>query len=257
MRLADSLRAKPVGPVHLVPFLPAGYGPAGTTADCVKAVAAAGATAVEVGIPYSDPIADGPKIQAAYHAALEAGTTPDDAIEQGAAGNLPRLAMVSYSLVRRRGEAAFCEKLAEHGYDGVLVPDLPQHEAVAFASVAKSHGVAPVLLVAPTTSPARRDAIGELADGFVYYLSVAGTTGERAGLPDELAAGVADMKQRTDLPVCVGFGISRPEHLQQLAGVADGAIVGSAFVAAVAAEDSAALAAAACGRLVRRLLGTA
>ncbi len=117
--------------------------------------------------------------------------------------------------------------------------------------------VDPILLVAPTTPPARRDVIGKMAGGFIYYLSVAGTTGERDDLPDDLADGVGDMKDRTDLPICVGFGVSQHRHLQSLNGVADGAIVGSAIVRAAsdARSEGADAVARACGDLTRRLLG--
>ena len=252
--IENALRQPPAGPVHLLPFVPGGYGGYDTTAAVLRALDAAGASVIEVGLPFSDPVADGPTIQAAYHEALAGGATVDGVIDAagGAGAACPLVMMASYSLVRRRGDAAFCRRLAEAGFAGVLCPDLPPPEAEAFTGTAADAGLEAVLLVAPTTPPARRDAIGRLARGFVYYLSVAGTTGERDDLPPELAAGVADMRGRTDRPICVGFGISRPRHVASLRGVADGAIVGSAFVRRMA--GTADMAAAACGTLARELI---
>ena len=259
-RLDEALHQPPAGPVHLVPFLPAGFGGYEATAAALRAVADAGASVVEVGIPFSDPIADGPTIQAAYHEALQAGTTLGGVFEtiQEVRRHVtaPMLAMVSYSVVFRGPAARFCARAKSAGFDGLLCPDLPPPEAGGFCAVARHAGLEPVLLVAPTTTPARRDMIGRLGGGFIYYLSVAGITGERDALPPELAAGVADMRGRTDLPICVGFGISQPRHVAELAGVADGAIVGSAFVKALSerrGEGPAAMAEA-CGALARRLL---
>ncbi len=259
--IRDGLTQAPQGPVHLVPFIPAGYGGLDATRAALPALAKAGASVIEVGIPFSDPIADGPTIQAAYHDALQGGVTLEGCLE--AIGettvDCPMLAMVSYSVVRRRGDAAFCERAKAAGLSGLLIPDLPPPEAERFCEIVKAAGLDPVLLVAPTTPPARRDVIGRLAGGFVYYLSVAGITGQRDALPPDLASGVEDMKGRTELPVCVGFGIGKAEHLRQLRGVADGAIVGSAFVRAMgeAMRYGPVAIAAACGTLARELLGQA
>ena len=233
-RIAQALRRPPAGAVHLISFIPAGFGGMEATAAAVEAVAMAGASVIELGIPFSDPIADGRVIQAAYDEALARGTTPTAILElakalRGKVG-VPMLGMVSYSIVFRTGPERFCRAAADAGLAGLLCPDLPPPEAHGFCKNARLAGLEPILLVAPATSAARRDEIGRLAGGFVYYLSVAGTTGERAELPADLAAGVADMRTRTRLPVCVGFGISRSDQVRGLAGVADGAIVGSAYV---------------------------
>jgi tryptophan synthase alpha chain len=257
MELEDALRARATGPVHLVPFYPAGFVSLDVTRRVLDGLAEAGASALEVGVPFSDPIADGPTIQAAYHETLQNGITVGDALEAGKGNNgPPRLTMVSYSLVRRQGIDAFLDRLVALGYRGVLCPDLPEPEAQVLCQSATSKGIAPVLLVAPTTPAARRDRIGRLGGGFIYYLSVAGITGERDRLPPELADGVRDMKDRTDLPVCVGFGISRREHVESLHGVADGAIVGSAFVkvAQAARADGADAVVRACTDLTTSLL---
>lgn len=256
--LSAALRQPAAGPVHLVPFLPGGHLSADASRAAFEALADAGASALEVGIPYSDPIADGPAIQAAYHDALVAGVTVDSALTAGQiSGPTPRLAMVSFSVIRRRGVDCFLRDLRERGYGGVLAPDLPPPEAEPFCESARAAGVAPILLVAPNTPAKRRETIGRLAGGFIYYLSVAGITGERDRLPPELADGVRDMRGHTDLPICVGFGVSRHDHLEQLAGLADGAIVGSAFVRAAesAREAGPAGVARAVGELARRLIG--
>jgi tryptophan synthase alpha chain len=256
--ISRALTPPPDGPVHLVPFLPGGYGGVKATAESMRAVAEAGASVIELGIPFSDPIADGPTIQAAYHEALRSGTTVDAVLAANAeaAVAVPTLVMVSYSIVRRRGERRFCESARSAGVSGILCPDLPTKEGEAFADVARTAGLAPVLLVSPATPAARRDTIGTAGGGFVYYQSVAGTTGERDTLPPELAAGVADMRDRTDLPIAVGFGISRKRHLEALHGTAEAAIVGSAFVRRMkAALDADSDPAAACGELTRTLLG--
>ena len=256
-----ALQAPPPGPVHLMPFLPAGFGGLDATAAALRGVAGAGASVIEVGVPFSDPIADGPTIQAAYHDALEAGCTLDAILETLAATApslaCPMLAMVSYSVVFRGGVARFCERAKAAGLAGILCPDLPPPEAETFCKTSKYHDLDPVLLVAPTTPAGRRDDIGRLGGGFIYYLSVAGTTGERDRLPPELAAGVADMRRRTELPVCVGFGIGRPEHVRQLRGVADGAVVGTAFVRRMrdALADGPDAAGEACADFARALIG--
>ena len=232
--IAQALRRPPVGPVHLVPFIPAGFGGYEATAAAIAGVAEAGASGIELGIPFSDPIADGPVIQSAYDEALARGTTVAGILDVvrrvHSKVTIPMLAMVSFSIVFRAGVRRFCDQAASAGLRGLLCPDLPPPEAGNLCAIAREAGLEPVLLVAPTTPPPRRDAIGGLAGGFVYYLSVAGTTGERRELPAELPKGVADMKRRTDLPVCVGFGIGRAEQLRELGGLADGAVVGSAFV---------------------------
>lgn len=261
VRLQEALRVPPRGPVHLVPFIPAGFAGLQATRCAIRAAAEAGASAIEVGIPFSDPIADGPVIQAAYHEALLSGTRLEGVLECVAQVRgevaVPLLAMVSYSIVFRNGAAEFCQRAKAAGLDGLLCPDLPPPEAQPFCEASRRYGLEPVLLVAPTTTAHRRDEIGKLAGGFVYYLSVAGVTGERSALPMELEGGVADMKQRTKLPVCVGFGVGRAEQLLKLMGVADGAVVGSAYVRQMreAMGGGTVAVGRACAQLTRELLG--
>lgn len=228
----ESLRAEKQ--IALMPFVPAGYPGLETTVAVLPALEAAGANIIEIGIPFSDPIADGPTIQASFTAALAKKLKLADifaAIKSARATvSIPLVAMVSYSIVYRHGLDRFLAAAKDAGFDGLILPDLPPPQAQGVCGQVQAAGLDTILLVAPTTTPARRTEIGRLSSGFVYYLSVAGITGERDHLPAELADGVRNMKSQTDRPVCVGFGISLPRHVAQLKGVADGAIVGSAVV---------------------------
>lgn len=228
----DALKAK--GHIGLVPFISAGYPDLATTATCLPALEAAGASVIELGFPFSDPIADGPVIQEAYTAALAKKVKVGEIFEtvaaaRGAVG-LPIVGMLSYSIIFRYGPARFVAEAKSAGFDGLIIPDLPPPEAQGVCETVRAGGLDTILLVAPSTTPDRRKQIAELSSGFIYYLSVAGITGERDQLPADLAENVRQLKGMTDKPVCVGFGISKPRHVAQLAGVADGAIVGSAVV---------------------------
>ena len=228
----EELKAR--GRIALMPFIPAGCPDLATTAACLATLEAAGASLIEVGIPFSDPIADGPTIQESYNVALAKKIKVDDVLAM-VRGSRPRLSlplvsMVSYSIVYRRGAQRFAAEAVAAGFDGLILPDLPPPEAKRVCQQVRSAGLDTILLVAPTTTPRRRQEIASLSSGFIYYLSVSGITGARDRLPPDLADNVQALKQLTDRPVCVGFGISRPEHVAGLAGVADGAIVGSAYV---------------------------
>jgi tryptophan synthase alpha chain len=218
----------------LIPFIPAGYPDLATTTAALAALDAAGADVIEVGFPFSDPIADGPTIQEAFTAALAKRLKVADVFAAVASARpkvaAPLVSMVSYSIVYRYGIERFVKTAKEAGFDGLILPDLPPPEAQSICERVRTGGLETILLVAPTTTPQRRREIAELSSGFVYYLSVSGITGERDQLPSDLGRNVQELKGLTDRPVCVGFGISQPRHLAQLQGVADGAIVGSAFV---------------------------
>ena len=218
----------------LAPFVAAGYPDLSTTVALLPALERGGANVIEVGIPFSDPVADGPTIQAAFNAALARGLRIADVFSAVAETrgdvSVPLVAMVSYSIVFRYGAERFFGDAARAGFDGVILPDLPPPEAAAVCGRANGAGLSTSLLVAPTTSAGRRKEIAELSTGFIYYLSVSGITGERDRLPEDLEANLRQLRSITERPVCVGFGISRPEHLKQLEGKADGAIVGSAIV---------------------------
>lgn len=220
--------------IALMPFIPAGYPDLATTSALLPALQAGGANLIEVGFPFSDPIADGPTIQAAFTEALKKKLKVSDILSTVASTRakvtVPLLAMVSYSIVFRYGPERFFANAKAAGFDGLILPDLPPPEAAKTCEKVWAAGLDTVLLVAPTTSPARRQEIADLSSGFVYYLSVSGITGERDALPPDLIANLTELRKMTSTPVCVGFGISKPSHIKQLSGFADGAIVGSAVV---------------------------
>lgn len=226
----------------LLPYVTAGFPDLDTTADLLRAIAAAGATAIEIGFPYSDSIADGPVIQSSFHAALARGLRIADvfAMLADCADDvpIPRLAMVTYSIVNRIGPGEFVNRCHKAGVSGIIVPDLPLEESASLTALADAAGVKLVMLVAPTTSPQRRRQIAAASRGFVYYQSTAGITGERTRLPDGLAAAVAELRRETTLPVCVGFGVSSDDHVREVCRIADGAIVGSAIVRRIADAHS-------------------
>jgi tryptophan synthase alpha chain len=229
--------------IALMPFIPAGYPDLETTALVLPALEAGGANLIEVGFPFSDPIADGPVIQEAFTKALTRKLRLADIFATIAAVrpriSVPLLAMVSYSIVFRYGVQRFAADSKRAGFDGVIIPDLPPPDAQAACDTIRQAGLDTVLLVAPTTTPQRRQAIAELSSGFVYYLSVSGTTGERDQLPPDLRGNIQALKAMTSRPVCVGFGIYKPEHVAQLQHLADGAIVGSAVVRRMAENEAA------------------
>ena len=247
--LAD---ARSAGRAALMPFIPGGWPDTAGTAACIPALADAGATLIEVGFPFSDPIADGPTIQAAFTEALARKLKVADVFAAvrtaRARASLPLVAMVSYSIVYRYGADRFFADARAAGFDGIILPDLPPPEAEAVCGQAWAADLDTCLLVAPSTPAGRRADIARLSTGFVYYLSVAGVTGARDALPADLADNLADLKRISDRPVCVGFGLHTAAQVAQLSTMADGSIVGSAFVkrmSAVAGDDPAAVAAAA------------
>lgn len=222
----------------LMPFVTAGDPDLAFTAAVLKEVVGRGASLCEVGIPYSDPIADGPVIQASYTRALEkkiklAGIL--DMLGDTCPGlGAPAVTMVSYAIIFRHGIERYCDDVAARGVAGLIVPDLPVEESPALAKVAGERGLSLIQLVTPTTPRDRAVRICETSTGFVYYVSVAGITGERTQLPPDLVDNVGWLREQTDLPICIGFGVSQPEHVKLLAPVADGLIVGSAIVKRVA-----------------------
>jgi len=225
---------KSQGRMAFMPFVTAGDPDMPTTSAVIRELADRGVDLIEVGFPYSDPIADGPVIQAAYTRALEKGLHVDDIfseIESLDHEHLPPLvAMVSYAIVFRIGLKPFVERATSAGFSGLIVPDLPGDESAEFAQIVQSHEMDLIQLIAPTTPPGRAEQILRSASGFVYCISVAGTTGVRIELPPELTDQLAWLRSQTDLPLAVGFGISRPDQVDGLRGLADGVIVGSAIV---------------------------
>ena len=238
----------------LMPYLMGGFPDLDTSRAALEACADSGADLVELGVPFSDPLADGPTIHAAGAHALARGVTVDAvlALCRTAAERLPVVLMVYANAVLARGADPFAASAAQAGAAGLIVPDLPHDEAAETRAACDAHGMALVPLVAPTTPPERLAAIGADARGFVYTVSVAGTTGERAELPPELEAAVARVRSVTDLPVAVGFGISSARQARAVAEVADGVIVGSRVVRA-AGEGGAAAVRAVVGELAQAL----
>ena len=219
----------------LVPFLTAGYPDLNATEALLKDFERRGVRICELGIPFSDPIADGPTIQASYTAALDGGVTCSDIFEmvrryRDGGGQMALAAMVSYSIVFRHGADTYLAEAKQAGFDGLIVPDLPMEEAANMEAMASEAGLANILLIAPTTPPDRRIEIARQSRGFIYYISVAGITGERDALPPAAIDAVAELRTHTDTPVCVGFGISKPKMVEEVCRVADGAIVGSAII---------------------------
>jgi tryptophan synthase alpha chain len=216
-----------------MPFVTAGDPNVATSADIVREVVKRGANLVEIGFPYSDPIADGSVIQASYTRALAGGLRIDDvfAMIHGLRGiEAPLVGMVSYSLVHHRGPAQFVGEAKAAGLAGAIVPDLPVEEAKELAALAAASDFKLIQLVTPTTPNDRVALILRQSTGFVYVVSVAGITGVRDRLPAELLQQLQWLRNQTQLPLCVGFGISKPEHVRMLRQAVDGIIVGSALV---------------------------
>jgi tryptophan synthase alpha chain len=225
-----------------MPFVTAGDPDLAFTAAVLKELAARGCHLCELGIPYSDPIADGPVIQASYTRALEHKVKLSQILEM-AASTVPSLAcpvvtMVSYAIIYRHGLAKYVADAKAAGLAGAIVPDLLVEEAGELAAICKKEDFSLIQLVTPTTPRDRAIRIAESSSGFLYYVSVTGITGERTQLPPDLLENVSWLRSRTPLPICIGFGISTPDHVKLLGPVADGLIVGSAVVRRVAEAAS-------------------
>ncbi len=224
-----------------MPFITAGDPDLGFTADVLRELAKRGASLCELGIPYSDPIADGPVIQASYTRALAKKIRLVQILgmvrELTPSFKPPLVSMVSYAIVYRHGLEKFVADAQAAGLAGAIVPDLPVEESAALAKICRAADFSLIQLVTPTTPRPRAVRIAETSTGFLYYVSVTGITGERGELPADLSDNVAWLRQQTPLPVCIGFGISSPEHVRRLAPVADGLIVGSAVVRRIAAAS--------------------
>lgn len=222
----------------LMPFLTAGDPDLETTESLIEALAANGlADMFEIGVPYSDPIADGPVIAASYNRALMKGIHVDrilDCLKALRTGSrpveAPFVTMISFAIVHRIGVSKYLDEAKAAGVDGLIIPDLPVEEAEEVAKLAAERDLKLIQLITPTTPRERAIAIAQSTTGFIYYVSVAGITGERRALPEDLKEKVAWLRSQTELPICIGFGISEPEHVKMLAPVADGLIVGSAIV---------------------------
>jgi tryptophan synthase alpha chain len=230
----------------LVAYITAGDPSLEASAEIVLAAAEAGADVIELGVPFSDPLADGPTIQRASERALRAGATLAGVIELvrrvRAKSEVPLVLFSYFNPILQMGLEKFADAAADAGADGVLATDLTLEEAVDFRALMHARGLDTIFLAAPTSTDERLAKIAEFSSGFLYLISRTGVTGTREALPEELPALAKRVRQVTSLPIAVGFGISQPEHLTALAGVADAAVVGSALVAEIekAATPSAA-----------------
>ncbi len=223
-----------LGERALMPFICGGFPRPGDTAKLLQSIERAGCRFAEVGIPFSDPIADGPVIAAAMHQALEQGVTPpkvfDEVHSVRETSRLAIIAMVSYSIVHKAGgPGPFCNHAKDAGFDGLIVPDLPLEESTDLIAQAKSRDLCLSLLIAPTTPFARAVEIAKASTGFIYLMARTGITGVSSGAPD-VSTKVAALREVTKLPIAIGFGIGTADHVRAATEHADAAIVGSALV---------------------------
>ena len=219
----------------LMPYTTGGYPSVHDCRHILEAFIAGGADMIELGVPFSDPLADGPVVQASSQQALENSVTPDDvlALASEFSSRIPVVLMVYYNCVYAYGEERFVEAAAAAGVSGLIVPDLPVDEAAEFMKTCRGLGVDPILLVAPTTPDERIGLIAKNASGFIYCVSVTGVTGARTSLSDQLPAFLERVRMRTKLPLAVGFGVSTPEHALEVSKSADGVIIGSRLISLV------------------------
>lgn len=218
-----------------IPFITAGDPDLSTTASALQTLDGSGADMIELGVPYSDPLADGPVIQAAATRALSRGTTLDKVLEmlQQVIPTLdaPIILFTYYNPILNRGIEEFLQQIADIGVAGLVVPDLPLEEAATLLQPANKIGIEVVLLIAPTSSTERMEAIAQASQGFIYLVSVTGVTGMRSQIESRVSDLITQIRSITDKPIGVGFGISQPEQAQQVRGWgADAVIVGSAIV---------------------------
>lgn len=224
------------GDLKLVVYVMAGHPTRKKSLEVAKRIAASGIAALELGVPHSDPLADGPVIQKAGQAALDHGMDVDACLELAAsvsAEGAPVVLMSYVNPILAHDARRFAADAAQAGVAGVIVPDMPIEEAEPVAGWLRAASLDTVFMVAPTTAPNRIGAICERSSGFVYCVTLTGITGVRKELPPGLKDLVKNVRDRTELPIATGFGISRPEHMKALRGITDAAVVGSAVVAEI------------------------
>jgi tryptophan synthase alpha chain len=242
----------------LIPYLTAGFPRPGEYVELAVAVFEAGADALEIGVPFSDPLLDGPAIQHSQQVALDNGTTPADCLrfsrEIGSRADRPRLLMGAFNPIAAYGVERFCRQAAESGVSALIIPDLPLEEQQELRAAAEEVHIHLIQLVAPTSSAERLARVCAAASGFVYCISVAGVTGARAHVAEHARPLVERVRTCTDLPVAVGFGISGPDDARQVADFADGVIVGSELISRIAVAEKGASHSVA-GEFVRSLRG--
>ncbi len=219
----------------LVAYLTVGYPSPAESRELIPAISAGGADVIELGVPFSDPVADGPTIQTASQQALEAGTTPQLCFElchdwRARGIKTPFILMGYYNPILAYGLTHYVQTCRKVGVDGLIVPDLPPEEAGALSSACRDAGLALIFLVAPNTPPERIAKIAGLTQGFLYVVSRLGTTGAELEISEDLRQQLSVVRQRAKTPIAVGFGVSRPSQVRQLSPLVDGIIVGSAIV---------------------------
>lgn len=242
-RIERAFQNKPI----FMPYFPLGYPDLETSIDVIEALAKHGADLIEVGLSFSDPLADGPVIQQATQTALEKGITVRKSLEavrelRQRGVDIPLVLMGYYNPMLAYGLEKFVCDALDAGADGFIVPDLPVEESGEFESVlagADSHPPLPLIyMLAPTTPPDRMEKIARQARGFIYLVSVTGVTGERKSIADGLGELIARVQEHTSIPVCVGFGISTPEQAKDVGNMADGVIVGTACVRTIRGSET-------------------
>jgi tryptophan synthase alpha chain len=218
----------------LITYLTVGYPTVETTLEMIPAISSSGGDLVELGIPFSDPLADGTTIQRASYQALKQGITPKLCLQVAsklrAKVDIPLVFMTYFNPVLNYGLDAFCRDCARAGVSGLIIPDLPPEEGVELEGISLKHGLDLIYMLAPTSTDERITMVAARSRGFIYLVSMTGVTGSRDKLPEELESFVSRVRQRTQQPLCVGFGISNAAQAQRVARVADGVIVGSRLI---------------------------
>ena len=241
MSRIEKVFTKP-GHTALIAYITTGYPSIDATLKAVPALAKSGCDIIELGIPFSDPLADGVTIQNASYDALQNGITPDICLEL--AGELrkkvdtPLVFMSYYNPIYHYGIERFCKACSASGIDGLIIPDLPPEEGDEIEQSTLNHGIDLIYLLAPTSNDERIRLGAEHSRGFIYMVSVTGVTGARSFLPSDLKDFITSVREVTDKPLCVGFGISTPEQAEQVGNLADGVIVGSRIVQLLESDDS-------------------
>ncbi len=227
-------KLKDTGETAFIPFITAGDPCLETTRELILEFDKRGADLIELGFPFSDPIADGPVIQSSYYRALEGGVKIDSILdmvkEVRRTSEIPIVSMISHSLLYKYGCGNFLKRAAESGIDGATIPDLPVEEAEGIVDAGNKVDFKVICFIAPTTTDSRMKLIVEQSQGFLYYISVLGITGARNTMSDSIVGNIQKIKKMTSLPVALGFGISTPEQARMAGEIADGVIVGSAIM---------------------------
>lgn len=225
---------KKEGRAALIPYIMAGYPTLKASERTVKTLVEAGADLIEIGIPYSDPLADGITIQKAAEVALSQGVTTEDvfglARKIRQSSDIPLILMTYYNTIFRFGLESFAQKAASSAVDGIISPDLPPEEGERWRKIARRFNLNTVFLLAPTSTDERIDKVASFSQGFIYCVSLTGVTGARKKLPPNLAQFLGRVRSKTDKPLAVGFGISTPEQAREVAKLSDGVIIGSALL---------------------------